>query len=48
MFSGTSDETNVTLFSSSSPAQMHRKTNDQTGNDLEVLLVRAMRLTVFG
>lgn len=23
--------------SSSSPAQMHRKTNDQTGNDLEVL-----------
>src|SRR5690349_5131790 len=36
MFSGTSDETNVTLFSSSSPVQMHRKTNDQTGSGQEV------------
>jgi hypothetical protein len=37
MFSGTNDVTNVTLFSSSSPVQKHRKTNDQSGNDQEVL-----------
>src|SRR6266446_1089681 len=35
--SGTSDAMNVTLFASSSPAQMRGKTSDQSGNDLEVL-----------
>jgi len=37
LFSGTSDEMNVTLFASSSPAQMRKKTSDQNGNDPEVL-----------